>query len=534
MINEKLVSLPMEICFVGALYKEPEKFTLYNDRISVKYDFTDEVTSFLYQCFVMMFTTSKATTYDEVRINIFMSEDEARLSKYRSYGGYRTIAKFMENADADDIDRYFNILKKYALLREYQKKGVDVSKIIESEVFETLTAEQVFKLVNDMVNKVFTNVSMVPQKDILNAGVSNMLNKYLVKPQIGKALPFPIINALFSGMQTKKVVGFGMLSNLGKTRMLVEIVAYLAIVEKENCLLMLNEMTLEDVKMCLLVTVLNNEEYRKIPSYPQDVNISKPEKELALGLYKDANGNFLYRPKDEWGEYKYSDEEYAQYIEQNSSEYNQIIKVAKWLEDEVMCHIYVKDLCLDYSDTTLMREIKTAHLTNGIRFFFYDTLKDYNERLGDWTGLTRTCEMFKGLMNTLDCFIGFTFQLTDDTKLIDPYDMSSMNIANSKGLKKLVDGLMLANEISSENLVNYQYKEIFIDNNKICDDNWNTSFVDIEAEIGYKYYLFVMDKNRMGEKKKLLFKVNLNTNIWQEMGEIIRKPGVKVQEFSKK
>ena len=39
-------------------------------------------------------------------------------------------------------------------------------------------------------------------------------------------------------------------------------------------------------------------------------------------------------------------------------------------------------------------------------------------------------------------------------------------------------------------------------------------------EINTRYYAVVVDKNRAGAKPKLLYRLNLDFNIWEEMGYV--------------
>ena len=531
--KERLCSPQMETCFVGCLYKDPSLFTLYNDRVSFDYDFSDEVPKFLYACFETMFKTSEHQVFDENKINIFMTKDEDRLLKYKKYGGYKTISTIMSLCDIDEVERYFNEVKKYSLLREYNAKGIDVTAVVEHKSFDYLTAEQVFKFVNDKVNKIYTNISQTVKSDVLTKGTLNMVHNCLKVPQVGKRMPFPLMSSMFLGMKPQKLFGFGMLSNLGKTRMLTEVVAHLALIEGENCALLLNEMTEDQVKACLLTTVINNPAFEA----KHGVHLTKQEMEITSGLYKDDDsGVFIERPCDDWGEF-ISDEAYVSYVREHSEEFRKVEKIANWLENEISSKIIIKDVCKNYSDTALEREIKTTNMTNGVKFFFYDTLKDFNENIGKWEGMIHTTDMLKTLANTLNIFIMFTFQLTDDTVNIDPYDLSSMNIANSKHIKHLVDGMVLSNEIYTTNLSNYQYRPTPFEEDGVTvikqDNVLKSDFVDIIPKDKKKYYIFVMDKNRDGGKKKLLIEVDLNLNTWTELGEMIRKPGAKVSEFTK-
>ena len=51
---------------------------------------------------------------------------------------------------------------------------------------------------------------------------------------------------------------------------------------------------------------------------------------------------------------------------------------------------------------------------------------------------------------------------------------------------------------------------------------WGTNTIH-DLDVDKRYYCCVTDKNRFGRKVKLLFEVDLDLNIWIEIGELIKK-----------
>lgn len=45
----------------------------------------------------------------------------------------------------------------------------------------------------------------------------------------------------------------------------------------------------------------------------------------------------------------------------------------------------------------------------------------------------------------------------------------------------------------------------------------------VKPYVNKRYYIGNVDKNRFGQKKKLLFELNLDTNVWVELGEAVKK-----------
>lgn len=128
-------NIQSEILFVGSLYKCPDLFVSYGNFMRSQYDFSDDATKFFYDMFEMMYTTFSQTV-EESKVNIFMSQDDERLRQYKRYKGWKTISSWMELADENDFKNYYNTIKKYSLVREYERNGYPVKRIVEHRNFE--------------------------------------------------------------------------------------------------------------------------------------------------------------------------------------------------------------------------------------------------------------------------------------------------------------------------------------------------------------------------------------------------------------
>ena len=132
-------NIQAEMCFVGSLYSNPDLYVSYGNFMRSKYDFADPVTRFLYDNLETYYLTFSQTV-DEKKINVFMSQNDERLKEFKHYKGWKTVQRFIDLADTNDVDNYFDLVKKYSLLREYEKNGFPVYKIINSKKFDSLTA----------------------------------------------------------------------------------------------------------------------------------------------------------------------------------------------------------------------------------------------------------------------------------------------------------------------------------------------------------------------------------------------------------
>ena len=175
--------------------------------------------------------------------------------------------------------------------------------------------------------------------------------------------------------------------------------------------------------------------------------------------------------------------------------------------------IYTKDISKAYDDRTLEFEIKKACLTQGVKYFFYDTLKQGINVMGEWSALKATATKLAELTRELNIFIYCSIQLTDDANEIEPENLSSSFIANAKQLKHVLDTLVLFKEIPNNKLSKYQYISDIAD--------WGEP-IPHKLDEKKRYGIGVVDKNRFGDKKKVIFEFDLNKNTWEEKGEMFK------------
>lgn len=493
---------------VGSIVKKPDLFIEYGNNIRSKYDFSDDATKYFYDNAEILYQT-RSQEFNRSIVSTYMAEDQERLALYKKYGGWKTIEKWMSLAVTDNMPGYYEVLKKYSLLREYQRNGFDVSKIMTHPKFEILTPMDIYRLIRAKTDRIHTVILTNEEAEILNNNIKTTLLHCMETPDLGLQIPFPIMNDITRGLKKKSVMAVGMLSNAGKSRFMTKLIAYVTLVLKEKVLVLLNEMSIEEMRYALITTVINNPEFQELHGF----KLKKKEKEITLGLYKDDRGEFLYQERDEWGDVIEPIDEYISRVAANSSEYIKIMQIADWIEQETQGLIFTKDVSAAYDDKTLEFEIRKAHLTQGIDYFFYDTFKNDIATTGDWAAMKITATKMTEIAKQLDMFGYLSIQLTDDANFVKPDELTSSNIANCKSIKHVLYTLFLYKEIPKSDFHKYGY---------VTTTDWGTNTVH-SLEEGKRYYCSVCDKNRFGAKKKTLFEVNLDFNTWIEVGELVRK-----------
>ena len=104
-------------------------------------------------------------------------------------------------------------------------------------------------------------------------------------------------------------------------------------------------------------------------------------------------------------------------------------------------------------------------------------------------------------------------QLSESSTLPINLDVNDLEI--SRTVKEVLDTFCLFKQISKDTYDMYEYAHEEVD----------SKFMDLvkEKDPDERYYSCVIDKNRAGAKPKLLFKLNLAYNRWEEQGYLFLK-----------
>ena len=122
--------------------------------------------------------------------------------------------------------------------------------------------------------------------------------------------------------------------------------------------------------------------------------------------------------------------------------------------------------------------------------------------------MKKTATILSNLAQNLNIFIASSLQLTESSTL--PINLNINDLAVSRTVKEVLDTLCLIKQIHNEDLGKYEYSLEEVD----------TEFLDLKKykDPDVRYYACVVDKNRAGAKPKVLFRLNLAYNMWEEVG----------------
>ena len=404
-----------------------------------------------------------------------------------------------------NMEKVYTELKKLFVIRKYY---IEIPvKTIQDKILEIAS----YKLYDQMtVSEVKAAVDQVTltskfKQAILNQGLSEFLKLGDNNLTNGLSLPFPILTSVFKGIRKGETMAFSMPSNSGKSRFTINIAAYTAFVHKKKVLIISNEMSEEKMRLCLITTIINNPEIQKLHGQ----KLSKTEGELLEFKFRpDENAKveldedgFVKKQENE------SQADFVTRLTKVSSEFNSVIKVTDWINKEINNSIYFANIT-DHTNEELQKIIMNFYYKEQIEYVFYDTLKTDTEHIGSGEEIKKTATILSNLAQNFGMFIGSTLQLTETATL--PINLTINDLAVSRTVKEVLDTLCLIKQIHNENLDDYEYSYNEVD----------TEFYDLEKfeDPDVRYYACVVDKNRAGAKPKVLFRLNLAYNTWEELG----------------
>ena len=399
---------------------------------------------------------------------------------------------------------YIEIKKLFILRKNYISMPIKsiqdaIVKITEYKLYNQMTEKEVKSAVNQvMVTDKFKQ--SVLSEDLIEFfvhGNNNLTN--------GLSFPFEIISKVFKGIRRGETMAFAMPSNAGKSRFTINIAAYMAFVHKRKVLIISNEMSEEKMKLCLITTILNNEAYQNLHGQ----KIHKTESELLEFKFKpdnaenvktDDNG-YVLKEKEE------SQEQFVERLTSVSEEFRKTLNAMAWVKQQTENAIYFVNIT-NHTNDELQKIIMNYYYKEDIHYMFYDTLKTDTENIGNGEEIKKTATMLSNLAQNFSLFIGSTIQLNEN--LTTPINLTVNDLAVSKTVKEVLDTLWLVKHINNDHLSDYEYsnKEVgapFFDLQKFDDPD-------------VRYYACVVDKNRAGAKPKVLLRLNLAYNFWEELG----------------
>lgn len=494
---KELLDLDLEEDYIGLLLYDPRYIVSYN----FLYDevcFQDERMLNLYKS--VIFTEGEKYAPEAVKRKFNFAKTTKEVYELKKQ--LVTRIKLQRTVTMEKV--YIDLKKLFILRNWYLKipiKSVQekVVEIRNYELYDQMSVEEVESAVEQVT------ATEKFKRAVLNKGLTEFLETGENNLTTGIPLPFERLTKEFKGLRKGETMAVAMPSNSGKSRFTINLVANLSLVHKKRVLIISNEMSEEKMKLCLMTTIINDPEIQKI----HGKKLHKTEGELLEFKFRADEGSDVKTDEDgfilqEEGE---SRADFVKRLAKISKEFRDTITVTDWINKEIYNSIYFINIT-DHTNDELQKVIMNYYYMKHIEYIFYDTLKTDTEHIGNGEEVKKTATILSNLAQNFNMFIFSTLQLTETATW--PINLTINDLQASRTVKEVLDTLCLVKQINHENYKDYEYSIEEMDEK--CYDLVKYDDPDV------RYYACVVDKNRAGAKPKLLFKLNLAYNRWEELG----------------
>lgn len=405
------------------------------------------------------------------------------------------------------LELVYNELKKLFLLKKYFLKAPTAG--IQRKILEILNYTHYDNMSAEEVDSAIEQIGVTNRlsQAVLNKNITSFLMNGENNLRAGEKLQFPILSKVFKGIRKGEMLSYAMPSNAGKSRFTIKLAAYLSLINKKKVLIISNEMSEEKMRLCLLTTIVNDPEIRKL--YNKELKLS--ESEILDFKFKPTNASkskvdengYIIKEKGE------SSKEFAARLIEESQDFKDLLEITEWVSNEINNYIYFIHIT-EHTNDDLKKIILNYYYKEGIEYVFYDTLKTDTGNIGNGEELKRTATILSNIAQKYKIFIGSSLQLLESNTL--PVNLTINDLSVSKTVKEVLDILCLLKQISKKSLHKYEYSDTDIFDK--CYD------IEITKDVDVRYYVCVVDKNRAGAKPTVLFRLNLAYNTWEELGYV--------------
>ena len=505
---KKLSNKKLEEQYISLLLANPKAISMYYIVFEDCFFESEEMLN-LYKS--VLFTEGEAFAPQIAKDNYNFAREDAG-----TYERKRDLRELGEESRLDFEKVYIELRKLFEIRKNYLKNPIKetqekIMDILNYELYDKMTIQEVKDAIEQITatEKFKRAVLSNNITDFLITGENNLAN--------GLELPFPILSSVFKGIRRGETMAYAMPSNSGKSRFTINLASYLAFIHRKKVLIISNEMSEEKMKLCLITTVLNNKEIQKLHGQ----KIDKTEGEILEFKFRPDNPKEVKIDKNGFVEKEENEtqKQFAKRLQEISSEFRKTIAVTEWIEEQVKNSIYFVNIT-NHTNDELEKVILNYYYKEKIEYVFYDTLKTDTEHIGNGEEIKKTATILSNLAQNLDIFIASSLQLTESSTL--PINLDINDLAVSRTVKEVLDTLCLIKQIHNEDLSKYEYSLKEVD----------TKFFELKKykDPDVRYYACVVDKNRAGAKPKVVFRLNLAYNMWEELGYLRLKSQENIEE----
>lgn len=227
---------------VGNVYNNPQILDFTDKYTITDEDFPDEFHRVTFGAIFKLHELG-ADKITLESISDFLASRPKSEAIYKQNKGEEWLLKVSENSTAETFDYYYSRLKKFSLLRAYDKYGIDVSDIYDVDnILDTKKRQQQEDLLDNstleqIADKVDGKIESIRLQYVDDAfgeaaqagqGIESLIDKLKAHPEVGSPLYGPLINTVTRGARLKKFYLRSAPTGTGKSRTMVADACYIA------------------------------------------------------------------------------------------------------------------------------------------------------------------------------------------------------------------------------------------------------------------------------------------------------------------
>lgn len=272
---------------IGCVYNNPSLLDIEDKYTITEDDFQDKFHQIV---FGSIFKLHELGAQEITLKNIadFLADRPKSEAIYKQNKGDEWLAKIAENATPLTFDYYYGRLKKFSLLRAYDKMGVDVSDIydidnildvkkkqLQEEFLDNSSLEKIADMIDSKIESI--RIKYVTGENGVchqaGEGIKDLLESLKKSPDAGVPLYGPLINTVTRGARLGKLYLRSAMTGVGKTRSMVadfcfigtdwiydETFGWIRTSLAQPCLFIATEQNLNEVQTMMLAFLANVDE----------------------------------------------------------------------------------------------------------------------------------------------------------------------------------------------------------------------------------------------------------------------------------
>lgn len=238
----KYVDMTAIVQVIGNVYNNPQLLDFTDKYTITDEDFADEFHRIAFGAIYKIHELG-ADKITLENISDFLSSRPKSAAVFKQNKGEEWLLKISDSCMPEAFDYYYGRMKKFSLLRAYDKYGVDVSDIYDADnildvkkkqLQEDLLDNSTLEQIADKVENKIEGIRLQYVDDSFGMavqagdGIDGLIDKLKEHPEVGTPLYGPLINTVTRGARLKKFYLRSAATGVGKSRSMIADACYIA------------------------------------------------------------------------------------------------------------------------------------------------------------------------------------------------------------------------------------------------------------------------------------------------------------------